>query len=201
MEHRHRVLDGGLGGGALDGLDDYALGLFVGVDAGIVHNVVDVGSGGSLGLVLKRLDELLLGFFGRHPRDVLEGLAGVGGEGVQLGFLYFESGKSVVEATAFLVYLVAHALVLALLLVEGELALLLTGLGLLHLCHALVGGLFGVAGNLHGLFAAFKNFAFLQVLAFAFGVGDNLFCAGVRHVALHKHRAQDGQADGDNRYC
>ena len=93
------------------------------------------------------------------------------------------------------------ALVLALLLVEGEFALLLTGLGLLDLCHALVGRLFGVAGNLHGLLASFEDFALLEVLAFTLGVSYNLFCAGVRHVALHYHRAQDCQAYGDYRYC
>ncbi len=51
VEDGDRVLDGSLGGDALDGLHHDALGLLVGGHFGLVHDVVDVRCGRGLGLV------------------------------------------------------------------------------------------------------------------------------------------------------
>ena len=60
MEHRNRVLDGGLCSYALYGLDDDFLSLCVGVELRLVHDLVEVRSGVGASLVLKALHEAVL---------------------------------------------------------------------------------------------------------------------------------------------
>ena len=72
VEHAHRVLDGILGGGALDGLDDNLLGLFVGGDFGLLHNVHDIACCLRLGFVGHHFNEVLLGLVGGHAGDVFQ---------------------------------------------------------------------------------------------------------------------------------
>ena len=64
MEHCHRILDSSLGGYSLNRLDHNPFGLLVGGHFGLVHDFVDILRCVGLGLVFKRFDKLLLGFFG-----------------------------------------------------------------------------------------------------------------------------------------
>jgi len=65
VEHRHGILDCGLGGNALDCLNHDTLGLLVGRHLGFVHYFVHILGGSRFGLVLERLHEFLLGFLRR----------------------------------------------------------------------------------------------------------------------------------------
>ncbi len=62
MEHCHRVFDGGFCRHTLNALDNNAFCFLVGRHLRIVHDVVDIGCGGSLCLVFERLDEFFSGF-------------------------------------------------------------------------------------------------------------------------------------------
>ena len=64
MEYADAVFDGRLGGHALYGLYDDLLGLLVGVELGLVHNLVDVAGGVEARLVLHALYEARLGLLG-----------------------------------------------------------------------------------------------------------------------------------------
>ena len=66
------VLDGGLCGHALDGLDDHLFGLHVGRHLGLLHDLVDVRCGVGFGFVLERLDEALFGFASGESGDGLQ---------------------------------------------------------------------------------------------------------------------------------
>ena len=144
MKYSHRVFDGGLGGKTLYRLYDDALGLFVGGHLGLVHNVVYIGGGSSLGLVLETLDELLLGLFARQARDVLESLLSRAAQTVKLLATYFESLALSLYLAARLLDFVAGLGVFALLLIELRLTLLELGLLALHAREPLVGGLLGL---------------------------------------------------------
>ena len=53
MEHRYGILHGGLSSYTLDGLNDDFLGLGVGIQLGLVHNLVDVSLSIGTGFVLQ----------------------------------------------------------------------------------------------------------------------------------------------------
>ncbi len=133
MEDGHRVLDGGLRGHTLYGLDDDALGLLVGGHLRLVHDVVDVRGGCGLGLILHRLHELLLCLVGREARDMLEGVLGCALELVELLLAGGNHALLGVELLAARLQLLVLALVVLLHLVELHLALLHLGLDRLHL--------------------------------------------------------------------
>ena len=71
-ECRHGILDGGLGGSPLDGVDHDSLGLLGSVETSLVHRVVDVGLRLCPCLCLHVLHEDVLGILGAHPRDCLQ---------------------------------------------------------------------------------------------------------------------------------
>ena len=64
MEYADAVFDGRLGGHALYGLYNDLLGLLVGVELGLVHDLVDVAGGVEARLVLHALYEARLGLLG-----------------------------------------------------------------------------------------------------------------------------------------
>ena len=197
MEHRHRVFDGCLGGHALYALHHYALGFLIGRELGLVHDVVDISGGGSLGLVAQRFHEFLLGFLAAQAADVLELLAGLRLELVELGAACLESSLAAFEGSACGVHLIACALVFALLLVELQLALLELGVALVGLALAPCGLLLGIGGYLHCLLAAFKLTRALDVVGLALGIGYDLLGARACHAALrgysHSHSGSSGE--------
>ena len=64
VEYAYGVLDGGFGSYTLDSLYNDLLGLSIGVELSLVHNLVDIAGGGSLSLVLHRLYQAVLCLFG-----------------------------------------------------------------------------------------------------------------------------------------
>ncbi len=129
VEHGDGILNGRLGGYALNGLDDDALGLLVGGELSIVHDVVDVASCSCLGFVSEALDQLLLSFIGTETAHVLKGVAYGLLQAVNLLLAVVKHLALKVNIGLEVVQLVAFALHLALLLVELHLALLELGLG------------------------------------------------------------------------
>ena len=65
MEHGHGIFDSGFGGYTLNGFHNDALSLLIGGHFGIVHDVVDVGSGSCFGFIFERFHEFFLCFFSR----------------------------------------------------------------------------------------------------------------------------------------
>ena len=72
VEHAHRILDSSLGSHTLDGLDDNLLGLLVGIELGLVYNLVDIAGGIKFGLVLQAVYQSFLGFLGAQTRELFE---------------------------------------------------------------------------------------------------------------------------------
>ncbi len=75
VEDGDGVLDGRFRCYALDGLDDDFFRLLIGVELGLVHNLVDVALCVGPRLVFERFDEPLLEFFGVQARQFFEFLA------------------------------------------------------------------------------------------------------------------------------
>ena len=174
MEDGHSILDSGLGGNALDGLNDDALCLLVGGHLGIVHDVVDIAGGIGLRLVLERLDELLLGFLGRQSTHVLQSVAHALLHLVNLLLALLEHGGLVVHVHLEVVQLVAAALDFALLLVERHFALLELGFAGLHLGQSGISLFLGIALDGHSDFLAFQHLLVLEHFSFKTGFLDNL---------------------------
>ena len=72
MEHADAILDGGLGGYTLYGLNNYLLGLLIGVELSFVHNLIDISSCIEFGLVLEAFDKTALCLVSAEPRNLLE---------------------------------------------------------------------------------------------------------------------------------
>ena len=64
VENGNAFLNGSLSGYTLDGLNDDFLGLSVGIELGLVHDLVDIAGGSSLCLVLEALHEAAAGLIG-----------------------------------------------------------------------------------------------------------------------------------------
>ena len=64
MEDRHTILDGCFCGHTLNGLDHNLLGLGIGIELRLVHNLIDIGSSISTGFILHSFHQAVLGFLG-----------------------------------------------------------------------------------------------------------------------------------------
>ena len=142
MEDRDAVLHSRLSSHTLYGLDDDALGFLIGIELGLVHDVIDIGCRRRAGFVLQTLDELLLGLLLTQTADFL-----------QLGaLLLHETGLALVEflltlcqgillllgACTQVLHLQLLAVQVILTLVETHLTLLDAVLALLNLLVALL---------------------------------------------------------------
>ena len=136
MEHRHSILDRSLGSDTLDGLDDDALGLFVGSHLGIIHDIVDVTCRIGLSLILERLDQFLLSLIGRQAAHVLKRVANALLHLVDILLALVKHCHLVLDIHLQALDLIAAALEFALLLVEGHLTLLQFGFAGLYLAQA-----------------------------------------------------------------
>ena len=132
MEDGDGILCGGLGSHALDGLDDDFLCLFVGLQTGIVHDLVDIRHRGSLRFVFEGLDELFLCFLGGHATQLLELFLRFVVKFVHFLLLVVKRLLALLYGLQFLVHFVEAALYITLTLVELLLALLQALLLLLY---------------------------------------------------------------------
>ena len=200
MEHCHGVLDGRFGGYPLNGLHHYPLGLLVGRHLGIVHYIVDIRSGGGLGLVLEALYQFLLGLGRRQSRNVLQQRLCLGMHLVDLALAHGHGGLLVLDSGACALYLVAGTLVLALLLVELDFALLELCFAALELALALRRLLFAVGGDAQCLLAAFEYLVLFEVFGFFLSFGDDERRTRGGRTSLH-HECHHGRNDGGNYGC
>ena len=142
VEDRDAVLHSRLSSHTLYGLDDDALGFLIGIELGLVHDVIDIGCRCRAGFVLQTLDELLLSLLLTQTADFL-----------QLGaLLLHETGLALVEflltlcqgillllgACTQVLHLQLLAVQVILTLVETHLTLLDAVLALLNLLVALL---------------------------------------------------------------
>ena len=173
MEHGDAVLDGSFGGHALDGLDDDALGLLVGGEFGIVHDVVDIALGIAAGFVLERINESFLGFVGRESAEFLEFFAFLELEFFEFLLLAQEclllAGEAVLGVVEFL--LAASEFFLA--LSERHFALLQFVLHLENALVALLHFLFEFSFLVEELFLYFEEFLLLDDFCLLVGVVDH----------------------------
>ena len=132
MEDGDGVLCSRLGRHTLDSLDDDTLCLFVCLQAGVVHDLVDIGHRGRLGFVFEGLHKLFLRFLGGHAAQLLELLLRLQMEFVHLLLFVVERLLALLDRLQFLVHFVETALDISLTLVELLLALLQALLMLLY---------------------------------------------------------------------
>ena len=199
-ECRHGVLDGGLGGRSLDGVDDDSLGLLGSVQASLVHRVVDVGLSLGPRLSLHILNKNVLGFLRAHSGDRLKLLVGLGaesfiflsllGQGLLLGL---ETRLGVVSVTHL-------PLKLGILLVQRVLLLLDPVLGVLELAVFLVDVLLVLALELEELLPGLMDLVLLDSLGFDLGLGDDLVLLPFQNYFLNDYvsRQRDYSADQDS---
>ena len=132
MEDTDRILYSRFCGHALDGLDNYLLGLLVGIELGIIHNLVDVAGSIESCLIFQALDEALLSFLSAQAREFLKLLLLLTLHLLQLLLLQGEELLLVLHALVVLLYLLLAAAELFLALVERNLTLLELVLALLN---------------------------------------------------------------------
>ena len=138
MEHRDAILDSGLRGHALDGLDDNLLSLCISVQLGLVHNLVDVSLGVSAGLVLQTLHQTVASLLGTQSTKFLQLLALFQLHLLQLLLLHGEQFLLVVDTLLLVVKVILAAAKFLLALVQANLTLLQLVLALLDVLVALL---------------------------------------------------------------
>ena len=176
MEDADRVLDSRLRGYSLDGLDDNLLGLGIGIQLRLVHNLVDVSLSVGLGLVLQRLYQAGLGLIGRKSRQLFELGTLLHLHLLQLLLLQLQQLLFVVDAGLLVVELVLATSQFLLALVERNLALLQLVLVLLDMLVALLHLLLQLALLVQELLLHLEQFLFLDDFC--------LFLGGIDHLVI-----------------
>ncbi len=138
MEDADTVLNSGLGSHALDGLDDYLLSLLVGIELGVVHNLIDVSGCVELGLIFHALYKAVLGLLGTHSREFLEFGAFLVLHLQELGLFLLKHLAVIVNVLLLLVDILLSAVQVVMLLLKGEFLLFQTVLVLLDTLVALL---------------------------------------------------------------
>ncbi len=116
---------------------------------------------------------------------------------IKLGLTVVDHHLLGVDVLAQVVEFVAGALILALLLVELQLALFHLGFLRLQFRHFLSCLLLCVGGYLKSFFSSFEHFVALEVVGLTLGVGNNLLGSCCGHAALH-HKCNANTNSGGN---
>ena len=193
MEHADGVLDGGFSSHTLDGLDDNLLGFLVGIELSLVHDLIDVAGGSSLGLIFHRLDETVLGILSTESRDFLKHLALF--ELHLLEFLGLDRKQTllIVETLLLGVEFTTLAAEFLLTLVERELTLLQFVLSLLSLLVTLLDLLLELALLVEELLLDFQQFLLLDNLSLLVGGFDHLIVFSLQYEAENQISADSTQ--------
>ena len=169
MEYADRILDSSFSCYTLDCLDYNLLCLLVGIELGLVHNLVDIGCGICTSLVLKAFNESVTSFVSRETRELLELFTLL--ELHLLEFFLFHSEKSFLVFYTLLVlfYLLTATSEFFLTLVKAYLALFQTVLALLNLLIALLDFLFQFALLVNELLLYFEELLFFKYVSLLLG--------------------------------
>ncbi len=198
VEHRDGILDGGLGGDALNRGDDDALGLFRGGQLGLLDRLVDVGCGVGLGLGLHVLDQDVLGILRAHAGDLLQPRILLAAQLLDLLFLVLQQLQLVLHLLADAVVLLELVLQIALLILQVVLdllgALLALGDPLIPFVDLTVVFTF----ELYELLLRLKDLLLLDHLAFGFGLLDGGLAALPDAVLQHQIGDQNVHSDSRN---
>ena len=204
VEHRHAILDSRLGSHALNRLDDNLLSLRIGIELGLVDNLVDIAGSIGAGLVLQALHQTGLGLFSTQTGEFLQLLALLTLHLLQFLLLDGKEFLLVVHALLVLLDLLLAAAQLFLALVERNLTLLQLVLTLLDALVALLNFLFEFTLLVQELLLHFQQFLFLNHFSLLVG-GCNHFLILPRYDITEKSVADESTQDkgdgGCNQYC
>ena len=164
MEYADRVFHCRLSSHTLDSLDDDLLGLSIGIEFGLIHNLIDVTGSSSLGLILHRLHQTVLSLLCTQSRHFLQLLTLL-----QLHFLQFlgfhtEEFLFVVKTLLLVVEFVLTTTQFLLTLVQRDLTLFQFVLTLLDVLVALLHFLLQLALLVQELLLHLKQFLFFDNL-------------------------------------
>ena len=140
MEYRDRVLDSCLGSHTLDGLDHDLLSLLIGIELGIIHDLIDVAGCIKTSLVLQAFHQAALRLLGTESGKLFELSLLLLLHLLEFLLLHGKEFLLIVDALLKLLYLLLAATEVFLALVERDFALLElvftlldAGVALLHL--------------------------------------------------------------------
>ena len=166
VEDSYGILDGRLRSNTLYCVYDYTLGLLAGIHTGFVHNIIDIGHGLGLGLLLHGLHKHLLGLRRRHARYILYFLNRLPVQFVILLCLAVDYLDLSLEILADTVILRLLALKLGILLLHLHLTLLELVLSLLNLGILLIDVALMLTLELKEFLLCLENLLFLDILSF-----------------------------------
>ena len=198
VENRNCVLNCNFRSCTLDGIDNYAFGLFACGESGLVHNIVDIRHRLGLGLGLHALYQLFLGIFCSHACHLFKFADGLFPHRIVLLFLLVEDFQLALEILLYLVILLELAIQIVLLL--PYLALFLTDaiLYLLYLGIFLVDCGLMLTLELEELLLGLEYLLFLYVFALKFCVADYLIPFLLKDYPFYENVQQDTCRGGQN---
>ena len=190
MEDRDRVLDSRLSSHTLNGLNDNFFRLRVSVQLSLVHNLVDIGSGIGLGLILERLHQAGFCLISAKSRELFEL-----GTLLKLHLLEFLrlNGQQlllVVDTCLLVVKIILTTAQLLLTLIERHLTLFQTVLALLEMLVALLHLLLEFALLVDELFLHLKQLLLFDNLSLFRGRTNHLVIFSLQYIAENQIATQ-----------
>ena len=194
MENRDAVFNCRFGGHTLNGLNDNALRLLVGIDFRLIHDLVDVALGVRLCFCLQTLDQMIARLFGRDARQLFEfgNLAFV-----HTPQLFFLAGKElflILESALLRIEFLLATVHVLLALIDDHLALLEFVFRLQNALAALLHFLFELRFLVEELLFDFEQLFLFDDLGFFF----SLFQLSVEHSGQHISEKEISAAGTDD---
>ena len=186
MEYADRILNSRFCSHTLDGLNDNLLGLLVGIELCLVHNFIDIAGSCSLGLILHRLHQTVLGFLSTQTRYFLEQFALFQLHFLEFLSLYAQQLLLVLKTILLIVEFVLTTAQLILTLVQRNLTLLEFVLTLLDVLITLLHFLLQLALLVKELLLHFEQLLFLDDFSLLFGSIDHLLVFSFQNIAENK---------------
>ena len=175
MEHADRVFDGCFSSHTLDGLDDDLLRLRIGVELGLVHDLIDIAGSIRAGFVLQALHQTVTSLLGAQATQFLKLLTLFELHLGQFILLHSQHLLLVIDALLSLIHLLLLASQLFLTLVEIDLTLLQPVFVLLNLLVALLHFLLQLCFLVQEFLLHLKQFLLFQNFCLFLGSVDHLF--------------------------
>ena len=195
MEHADAVLHSRLSSHTLNSLNHDLLGLLVCVELGLVHNLIDIAGGSSLGLVLHRLHQTVLSLLCTQSRYFLELLTLHQLHLLQLLGLHTEQLLLVFNAVLLVVEFVLTTSQFFLTLVQRNLTLLQLVLTLLDVLVALLHLLLQLALLVQELLLHLEQFLLLDDVGLLLGSLNHLLVFPLQNVAEYQISADASQCE------
>ena len=171
MENAYRILNGGFSSNALNRLDNYLLGLLVGIKFGLVHNFIHIAGSIGTGFVLKAFHQAVLCLLCTQSRQLFQLHTLLLLHLLQVFLLHDEQLLLIVNTLLLLIQVLLAASKFFLTLVQAYLALLQFILTLLDFLVALLNFLVQLSLLVQELLLNLKELFLFQILGF---LGGNL---------------------------